>query len=308
MNAQGGQFGNALQATADRGDLGMVQLLLSRNVDVTIQPWIDSRASLLHACAISDNYDLVKLLMDTHPGIHWHLETQDISGLTPLHIAVEQGNYRIAKCFLDKGASPDTPDLGDITPFRLAVQHQHAAMALLLLQKSQWGLSRMSASDWRRCLVFGRNCNLELICGKPPRLLVRDDDIKSELEKMSYPLSNSIKLAARETDFITREEYEKRLLYVSRFLSCPRIANERKAFLQMTRFYQIYLRSAFTAAGGGKLLRRTHRAPGMSICQRIRCGLSRPPQSQASTRSSELRQIRVSGILPKGVSIFQTQK
>lgn len=111
-----------------------------------------------------------------------------------------------------KGASPDVPDLGDVTPFQRAVQIQHSAMVLLLLQRSEWGFSHMTAADWRRCLAFGRDCHLEMICGKPPQLLVRVDSLKAELESMSYPLSSVVKLQARETDFMSRHGYGKRLL------------------------------------------------------------------------------------------------
>ena len=212
VNAQGGFHGNALQAAAYGGSLGIVQLLLARGVDVTIQPWIVSRASLLHAGAFGDNYDLVKLLMGVHLDIHNHLETQDNSGQTPLHIAVEKRNLRIAECFLDKGASPDVADFGNVSPFQRAVQIPDLAMALLLLPRSEWGLSRMSASDWRHFLASERGCHLEMICGKPAQLLVRADNLELELENMSYPLSNSDELPAREADFVSRQEYGKRLL------------------------------------------------------------------------------------------------
>jgi ankyrin repeat protein len=147
VNAQGGHYGNALQAAASIGHLGIVQILVAEEVDVTIQPWINSRTSLLYASAVGNNYDIVKLLMDSHKDTRNHLKTQDNTSRTPLHIAIENRNLRIIECFLDGGASPDNPNFGDVTPFQYTVQIRHPKIPLLLFPKSELGVSQMSASD-----------------------------------------------------------------------------------------------------------------------------------------------------------------
>ncbi|KAF7510343.1 hypothetical protein GJ744_006839 [Endocarpon pusillum] len=205
VNAQGGEYGNALQAAASEGHQEIVTLLLDKGADVNAQG--GEYGNALQAATYQGHQEIVTLLLDKGADVN----AQDSSGQTPLHTAVEIGNVKIAQCFLDKGASPDVPDLGDVTSFQSAVQLQHAAMVLLLLQRSKKGFCDMSAADWRRCLAFGRDCHLEIICGKPPQLLVRDESLKAELEEMSYPLSSVAELQARDTDFMSRHGYGKRL-------------------------------------------------------------------------------------------------
>lgn len=178
--------------------------------DITIQPLIASRSSVLHAGIMSNEQSIVQLLLNA--GAEIHLYTQDNSGQTPLHIAVEMQDVRTARYLLDKGASPDTQDLGEVTPLQLAVRHKHSAMILLLFPKSRLGLSTMSAKDWRRCLASGSDCHLEMTCGEAATVSVISGELGSDFSYMSYPLSNEMKLPLREIDFTNREGYEKRIL------------------------------------------------------------------------------------------------
>ncbi|KAM0125328.1 hypothetical protein ACHAO1_010650 [Botrytis cinerea] len=215
VNAQGGYHGNALQAAAEDGNQEMVKLLLDRGADITIQPRSANRLSMLHVCVASGSMTALKLILDAGGTIH--LDTQDQSGQTPLHVAVEKRDILAAKYLLERGGSTDIPDLSDTTPFQLAIQSGFSQMALLMFSKTKYDRSSLSATDWRRCLAPGLACHIEMTICEPPEVLVWNDasKLRMELNDLSYPLSSySDKLPARETDFMSRKNYAKRIFMV----------------------------------------------------------------------------------------------
>ncbi|PQE04066.1 hypothetical protein CJF31_00003166 [Rutstroemia sp. NJR-2017a BVV2] len=215
VNAQGGEYGNALQAAAWHGKQEIVRLLLDYGADITIQPRSTNRLSVLHVCVASGNTAALKLLLDAGGKIH--LDTQDESGQTPLHLAVEKRDILAAKRLLESGGSTDISDLSDNTPFQLAIQSGFSQMALLLFSKAKYNTSSLSATDWRCCLARGLACHIEMINSEPPEVLVWDNTLKMkmELNDLSYPLSSySDKLPARETDFMSRKNYAKRIFSI----------------------------------------------------------------------------------------------
>jgi ankyrin repeat protein len=212
VNAQGGRYGNALQAAASEGRQETVKLLLDYGADVTIQPRNTNRSSVLHVCVASGSTATLNILL--HAGATIHLDTQDESGQTPLHVAVEKRGILAAKYLLEKGASTDIPDLGDATPFQLALRYGYSELALLLFPATKHKIS-VSATQWRRCLAEGRSHHIEMVGSEPPEVLVRNDALEMKLNELSYPLSSyNDKLPVRETDFMSRKDYAKRILYV----------------------------------------------------------------------------------------------
>ena len=201
MNIQGGYHGNALQAAAYWVHLDIVKLLLDRGADVTVQPNSVTRLSLLHVAIASNSLDLLEILCNA--GAVVHLSSQDDSGRTPLHVAVDNGQIEIAKYLLGRGASPDMEDFGDTNPFQLAMRNENRDMVLLLYPVTTAGLSSISASDWRRCSGHGPDCSLELISDGSAKVVFRDESLKQDLGKMSYPLSlNREELPAEDSDFM----------------------------------------------------------------------------------------------------------
>lgn len=61
---------------------------------------------LLNLCYFSSNYDRIKKLIDNNPNININCKRDDY-GWTPLLIAVNNCNYKIAKLLLDNGANPN---------------------------------------------------------------------------------------------------------------------------------------------------------------------------------------------------------
>ncbi|KAL6718605.1 hypothetical protein ACLMJK_002839 [Lecanora helva] len=160
VDAQGEEYGNALQAGAYERNLNTVKLLLEHGADVSIQLRLANRLSLLHVGTVSSNLAILKILCDAGASIH--LNSQDNSGLTSPHVAVDRGNVTIARFLLNIGASPDKADFGDINPFQMAIRNQDCDMVFLLYPKTTVGLSSIDASDWRRFRNASK-CTIEMV-------------------------------------------------------------------------------------------------------------------------------------------------
>ena len=211
MNAQGGDHGNALHAAAAGGELETVKLLLERGADVTIQPNSKTRDSLLHVGTESNNLALLEILCNAGAGIH--LSTQDKFGRTPLHVAVDNGQISIVRYILDEGASPDIEDFGDTNPFQLAMRKRDRDVVRLLYPKTTAGLSSISASDWRRLWGHASNCSLEMISDGSAKVVPRDESLRQDLEKMSYPCAiRTEKVIPKDTYFMHKHCNGKRIL------------------------------------------------------------------------------------------------
>ena len=213
-NAQGGEHGNALQAAAAGGLLETVQLLLDNHADATIQPKLADRRSLLHVAVGSNRLAVIEILCDAGGNIHLH--SQDESGLTPLHMAVDNGHVTIAEYFLNKGASPDVEDFGNTNSFQLAMRNRNRDMVLLLYPKTTAGLSSMSASDWRLCSGDASHCHIEMISDESAMVVFKDGRLRRELDELSYPLSfTQERFYAHGNHFTNKHRNGKRILYVS---------------------------------------------------------------------------------------------
>ena len=154
INAHGGSCNNALQMAVtnirgfDPADVyAMVDLLLTRGADVTIQPIAEDRRSLLHHAIEKTNGAVVRRLWDAGAGIHQ--DTQDASGLIPLHTAVNEKDAEIVEFLLERGASPNSTDIFEESPLKSAILARSSRIVDLLLPTARVGLSSISASDWR---------------------------------------------------------------------------------------------------------------------------------------------------------------
>ena len=183
-NMQGGRHGIALQAATERRSHETVKFLLDHEADVTIQPKLTSRLSLLHVAAKNGDLDILKTLCDA--GADIHLTSQNELGFTPLHIAVDNEEVQIVKYLLEKGASSGIENFGNINSLQLAMRKKHLEMVKILYSKATTGLSSISASDWRCC--FDR-ANIEMRDDDSPVVDFKGENLETELDGMSYPLA-----------------------------------------------------------------------------------------------------------------------
>ncbi|EMD88006.1 hypothetical protein COCC4DRAFT_51902 [Bipolaris maydis ATCC 48331] len=103
VNAQGGEYGNALQAAAARNHTAIVELLLNNGADASRH---DSQGkSILHYAtnSVDCNLGLIDLLLSRGAPAN----TTDINNMTPLLYCVKHGHKSIIELFLDNGLSID---------------------------------------------------------------------------------------------------------------------------------------------------------------------------------------------------------
>ncbi|CAF3557462.1 unnamed protein product [Fusarium graminearum] len=98
VNAQGGYFGNALQAASCKGNLEIVQLLLQKGADVNAQGGYFGNA--LQAASCKGNLEIVQLLLQKGADIN----AQGGFYGNALQAALRKGDLEVMQLLLDKGA------------------------------------------------------------------------------------------------------------------------------------------------------------------------------------------------------------
>ena len=98
VNAQGGEYGNALQAASARGHEKVVQILLDKGAGVNAQGGEYSNA--LQAASAHGHEKVVQMLLDKGADVN----AQGGSYGNALQAASEGGHEKVVQMFLDKGA------------------------------------------------------------------------------------------------------------------------------------------------------------------------------------------------------------
>ncbi|EXL40447.1 hypothetical protein FOCG_17068 [Fusarium oxysporum f. sp. radicis-lycopersici 26381] len=98
VNAQGGEYGNALQAASYNGNRDVVQLLLDKGANVNTQG--GEYGNALQAASYNGNREVVQLLLDKGADVN----ARGIEYGNALQTASYKGNRDIVQLLLDKGA------------------------------------------------------------------------------------------------------------------------------------------------------------------------------------------------------------
>jgi serine/threonine protein kinase len=129
VNAQGGFYGNALQAASFGGNEAIVRLLLDKGVDVNAKGGYFGNA--LQAASYGGNEAIVRLLLDKGVDIN----TQGGHFVNALQAASYRGNEAIVRLLLDKGADINAPGGFYGNALHAASSGGNEAIVRLLLDK-----------------------------------------------------------------------------------------------------------------------------------------------------------------------------
>ena len=88
----------------------------------------------LFAAARSNSLEAAKHLLAAGAKVNARLTHRDLAGLTPLHVAGNNGKYEVAKFFLKNGAEVDATDSDGLTPLHWCTMNANSHIALLLLE------------------------------------------------------------------------------------------------------------------------------------------------------------------------------
>jgi hypothetical protein len=129
VNAQGGDYGNALQAASFRGHEAVVKLLLDKGADVNAQG--GDYSSALYAASVSGHEAVVKLLLNKDADVN----TQGGHYSNSLYAASFRGHEAVVKLLLDKGADVNAQGGDYSSALQVASVSGHEAVVKLLLDK-----------------------------------------------------------------------------------------------------------------------------------------------------------------------------
>ncbi|KAJ5646735.1 ankyrin-2 [Penicillium lividum] len=132
-------------------------------------------------------------------------------GRTPLHLAVDACCVSAVTLLLDHGALTNKQDFSDATPLQVAAQKGDYRIARLLVSRSPDSLIFVEASTWR-ALLPGSQCHLEIVIGKSTTIVKRMD---KDVRDRAYPLfHDGMELPPNAVDFMGANIGSRRILYV----------------------------------------------------------------------------------------------
>ncbi|KAF7577158.1 Arp, Ankyrin repeat protein [Pyrenophora tritici-repentis] len=129
VNAQGGEYGNALQAASARGHEAIVKLLLDKGADVNAQG--GGYGNALQAASAGGHEAIVKLLLNKGADVN----AQGGGYGNALQAASAGGHEAIVKLLLNKGADVNAQGGGYGNALQAASAGGHEAIVKLLLNK-----------------------------------------------------------------------------------------------------------------------------------------------------------------------------
>ena len=172
VNAQGGRYGNALKAAANRGHESIVQMLLDRGADVNAQGGKCGNA--LQAAAEEGHESIVKMLLDRGANVN----TRGGRYGNALKAAANRGYESIVQMLLDRGADVNAQGVLDSNALYAAADGGHESIVQMLLDRGadinaqgrEYGNALYAAADG------GHKSIVQM-------LLDRDADVNSQVDE-----------------------------------------------------------------------------------------------------------------------------
>ncbi|KAJ4243331.1 hypothetical protein NW762_014817 [Fusarium torreyae] len=141
VNAQGGEYGNALQATAYRGDEEIARLLLDKGADVNAQGGEYDNA--LQAAVRGGHQEIARLLLDNGADVN----AQGGEHGNALYAAALRGHEGIARLLLDKGADINAQSGYFGNALQAAIRGGHQEIATLFQRNGTIAPTKRSGSE-----------------------------------------------------------------------------------------------------------------------------------------------------------------
>ncbi|KAJ7157775.1 hypothetical protein C8R46DRAFT_416452 [Mycena filopes] len=127
VNAQGGWYGNALQAAARKGDKEVMQLLIEHGADVNAQGGKCGNA--LQAAAVEGSKEVVQLLIEHGADVN----AQGGKCGTALQAAAHMGSKELVQLLIDHGADVNAQGGGFGNALQAAARRWHKEVVQLLI-------------------------------------------------------------------------------------------------------------------------------------------------------------------------------
>jgi ankyrin repeat protein len=135
VNAKENSGMTPLHVACERGKRNMAELLIAEGADVNARD--GGGCTPLHRMFYSghNRLDIAELLLAKGADVNARLSDDWLTRLTPLHFAVESGDVRIVRLFIDNGAHINAPKTDGQTPLHIACECGHKDVVELLISK-----------------------------------------------------------------------------------------------------------------------------------------------------------------------------
>ncbi|OSS43248.1 hypothetical protein B5807_12113 [Epicoccum nigrum] len=132
VNAQGGEYGNALQAASYKGHGQVVKMLLDEGAGANAQ--CGEYGTALYAALVRGYEQVVEMLLDNGVDVN---EQSTYYG-SALHAASALGYEKVVQMLLDKGADPLMTNASGWAPFDLAAENRQVTVLTILLKSKAY--------------------------------------------------------------------------------------------------------------------------------------------------------------------------
>ncbi|KAJ0004249.1 hypothetical protein NQD34_010463 [Periophthalmus magnuspinnatus] len=129
INETDGQGRTPAHVACQHGQENVIRVLLSRGADVRVRG--KDNWTALHFAAWQGHLGIVKLLIKQAGA---DVDGQTTDGRTPLHLASQRGQYRVARILIELGADVHMTSSGSNTPLHVAAETGHTSTSRLLIK------------------------------------------------------------------------------------------------------------------------------------------------------------------------------